>query len=104
MTDHDKDRLLTALGFAMKAGKIVSGELAAEKALRSGRAKLAAVDAGASENTKKHWSDITGSAGVPIVFADGVGKAIGKSARMVACITDSGFAEMALKCRIQNEE
>lgn len=104
MTEYNEDKLRAALGLARKAGRVASGELSAEKALKSGRAKLAAVDSGASENTKKHWADMTASAGVPLVFAEGVGKAVGRDAHMVVCVTDSGFAGMILNSRIKNEE
>lgn len=104
MTEDRNEKLRSALGFARKAGKVASGEFAAGKALKSGRAKLAVIDESASDNAKKHWMDITGSAGVPLVFAEDVGGAIGRDAHMVACITDSGFAEMILKSRIRTEE
>lgn len=44
---------MSLLGLAQKAGKIVSGELAVEKAVRSGKAKLIVVAADGSDNTKK---------------------------------------------------
>ncbi|MCR5610906.1 MAG: ribosomal L7Ae/L30e/S12e/Gadd45 family protein [Clostridiales bacterium] len=104
MTEINEKKLLSALGFAQKAGKVASGEFAAEKALKAGRAKLAVIDRKASDNAKKHWKDITDTAGVPLVFADEVGRAIGRDAHMIACVTDSGFAGMILLSRSNNEE
>lgn len=94
---NSNEKILSALGFAMKAGKVRSGEFAAERALKSGKALAAVLDEGASENAKKHWSDKCGSAGVPLIFTDGVGKAIGKASHNIACITDRGFADMILR-------
>ncbi|MCR5808059.1 MAG: ribosomal L7Ae/L30e/S12e/Gadd45 family protein [Clostridiales bacterium] len=103
MTEAGNEKLRSALGFAMKAGRLKSGELAAEKALKSGNAYLAAVDGAASEQTKKHWSDMCNNAGVPIVFVEDVGRAIGREAHMVACITDKGFAQMILRSREEKQ-
>lgn len=86
-----------ALGFAMKAGKVASGDFAAEKALKSNRAKLIIMDADASENTKKRWRDACSYRGIPLVTVHDMGRAIGKDARMVAAITDEGFSAMVLK-------
>ena len=97
------DRLRNALGFAMKAGKVRSGELAAEKAVKGGKAFLAVLDREASEQTRKRWNDICTNNGVPLILAEDVGRAIGKDAHMIACITDSGFSEMIIKSRAENE-
>ena len=86
-----------ALGFAMKAGKVVSGDFAVDKALKSGRARLVVIDAEASENTKKRWRDACSYRGIPLVTVHDMGQAIGKDARMVAAITDEGFSAMVLK-------
>ena len=103
MTDNNDERLRTGLGFAMKAGKVKSGELAAEKTLKSGKAFVAVVDSEASEQTKKHWSDMCNNAAVPVVFTACVGRAIGREAHMVACVTDRGFAQMILRGREEKQ-
>ena len=97
------EKLLASLGFAQKAGKVRSGEFAAEKAVKSGKAFAAVLDKAASENSAKHWSDICSSAGVPLILAEGVGKAIGREAHMIACITDMGFAQMILRAQQEIE-
>ena len=38
------DALRSAIGFAMKAGKLASGDFSVDKAVRSGRAKLVIFD------------------------------------------------------------
>ena len=97
MSNEAEQKLLSALGFAMKAGKVRSGELSAEKAVRSGKAKLAVIDRGMSPSSRKRWQDICAGAGVPLIEADDVGRAIGKEVHMVACIADNGFAQMMLR-------
>ncbi|MBO4847939.1 MAG: ribosomal L7Ae/L30e/S12e/Gadd45 family protein [Clostridia bacterium] len=104
MTENKDERLRAALGFAMKAGRAASGRLAAEKALRSGRAMAAVLDSAASEQSKKHWRSICENAGVPLVFAEDVGRAVGREAHTIVCITDSGFARMIMSCRNENEQ
>lgn len=99
----NKAKLDSALGFAMKAGKVRSGELAAQKALKAGRAFVAVLDENASEQTKKHWSEMCNNAEVPLVFTEGVGRAIGREAHMIASVTDSGFAKMILRSINENE-
>ncbi len=91
------DRLRSALGFAMKAGRVRSGDLAAEKTLKSGRARLAIVDANASEATLARWTAMCRTAGVPLIRATDMGMAIGREAHMVACVTDDGFANMIMR-------
>ena len=90
-----ENRLMSAIGLCMKAGKLASGEFAAEKALKSG-GRLAIVDEDASENTKKQWRSACEFRGVPIIFVRDLGFAIGKSARMSAVVTDDGFKKMIL--------
>ena len=92
-----EQRLLSLMGFAKKAGKIRSGELMAEKTIKSGKARLVVIDSGISEQSRKRWSDICRSAGVPIIEANGLGRAIGKEAHMVACIADNGFANSIMQ-------
>lgn len=96
MSNGSDAALRSALGLAMKAGRLRSGELAAEKALRSGKAALAVLDEQASENTRKHWSDMCRRFGVPLIFVREPGRAIGREAHMTAVVTDGGFARMIL--------
>ncbi len=91
------EKLNTALGFAMKAGKLAVGEFAAQKAVRSGSAKLMILDPAASENTKKQWRDACAFRDLPLVTAKDMGEAIGKPGRMVAAATDENFSKMIIK-------
>ena len=52
------DRALSMVGIAARAGSIASGEFSTEKALKSGKAYLVIVASDASQNTKKHFTDM----------------------------------------------
>ena len=49
---------LSLLGLAAKAGRVVSGEFATEKAVKAGKARLVLVAGDASDNSKKKFSDM----------------------------------------------
>ncbi len=92
-------RILSYLGVAKKAGKLVSGAGNTENALKSLKAKLVLISGTASENTKKHFSDMADYRNVPIYVLDGdnLGSAIGKEEHKTICITDAGFAGAVIK-------
>ena len=50
-----RDKVLSLIGLAMKAGQVVSGEFSVEKCIKSGKAKLVIIATDASENTKKKF-------------------------------------------------
>ena len=82
------------LGFAQKAGKLASGELAVEQAVRSGKAKLILVAADASDNTRKNYLDMAKFYKIACqetLSKDQFGKAIGKPPRAALAVTDSWF-------------
>ena len=84
------------LGLATKAGGTVSGEFSVEQALKKSRLYLVIVAQDASENTKKHFTDMCNYRNVPIIIdlnKQILGKCTGKQTRASAGITDKGFAE-----------
>ncbi|MBQ3938487.1 MAG: ribosomal L7Ae/L30e/S12e/Gadd45 family protein [Clostridia bacterium] len=93
----NNSKLASALGFAMKAGKLAVGEFAADRALKAGKAFLIVVDEAASENTQKQWRDAAEFRRVELVTVPDMGIAIGKSGRMAAAVTDGNFAKMISK-------
>lgn len=87
-------KLLSYLGFAAKARKLVSGGEAVDLALKKGQALLVLVEDSAADNTKKHFSDKTAYRGIPYFVLDGaLGHAVGQEERKVIAITDPGFAQ-----------
>lgn len=97
MTDG---KIISLLGLAQKAGKLASGELAAEKAVRSGKAKLILIAADSSENTKKGYRDMAAFYQVPFceqLTKEQLGAAIGKVQRAAVVIVDQGFSTAVMK-------
>lgn len=91
-----RDKVLSLIGLAMKAGRCASGEMMTETETKSGRAKLVIVASDASENTKKKFRDMCEFYKVPIYFygdKDTLGHAMGKEFRASLAILDEGFAK-----------
>ncbi len=84
------------IGMAMKAGKVVSGEFATEKAVKAGKAALVIVSETASENTKKKFRNMCDYYRVPLHFfgeKEELGHAIGKEFRASLAVLDAGLAK-----------
>jgi len=83
------------LGLAAKAGAIASGEFSTEKSVKEGKAFLVIVAKDASDNTKKHFRDMTTFYEVPMYeYADKemLGHAIGKEFRASLAVNSENFA------------
>lgn len=94
------DRILSMMGLAYKAGRLVSGEFASEKAVKEGKARLVIIASDASDNTKKLFYDKCRSYSVPVrVYADkeSIGSALGLRYRASAAVTDEGFAKTLIQ-------
>lgn len=50
-----QDSILSMIGLAKRAGKVVSGEFSTEKAVKENKAKLVIVSEDASNNTKNFF-------------------------------------------------
>ena len=84
----------------MKAGKLVSGEYLVEKAVKEQKAYLVVIAEDASDNTRKHFSDMCQFRSIPIrIFGkkEEIGRAIGKTFRASIAVTDEGFAKSILE-------
>lgn len=83
------------LGMAQRAGKIASGETAAENAIKGGKAFLVLVAEDASENTKKKFENMCRYRRIPYCFygtKKAIGAALGKDERASLAVTDQAFA------------
>lgn len=92
------------LGLAQKAGKIASGELAVEKSIKSGKAKLIIIAADSSDGTKKRYRDMSQYYQVPlyeILTKQQLGSCIGKEYRAALTIADAGLTKAVLKALAQ---
>ena len=89
------NRVAGLLGLTARAGKIQSGEQAAELAIKKGQAKLIILDGAASKGTCKAFTDACTYYSIPIRItdADALGDAIGKPGRKIAVVTDGKLAE-----------
>ncbi len=97
-------KIISLLGLAQKAGKIASGELAVEKAIKSGKAKLLIIAADCSESTKKNYRDMSTYYDVEFYekfSKEQLGQCIGKLHRAALAITDPGFNK-AIKTLLNN--
>ncbi|WP_288190820.1 ribosomal L7Ae/L30e/S12e/Gadd45 family protein [uncultured Veillonella sp.] len=94
----NEQKIKNLLGLAQRAGKLISGDFAVEKAVKRGGAPLVllAMDC-AANNTKKYTQMETH--GVPLrtlLTKEELGQAIGKELRAVVLVNDSGFAKALL--------
>ena len=90
-----KEKVFGMLGLARRAGKIIFGSDAAEKAVRGGRAQLVIMAEDASDRTKKLMGNKCKSFSVPLyVFSNAgeLGNKIGKSDMSVLAVSDKNFA------------
>lgn len=97
MTNEKK--LLSLIGLAKKAGKIITGEDGCETAIRSGQATLVLVATDASNNTKKKFTNKTTFYKVPLysIFTkDEMSEAIGAQNRATIVVADAGFTKSML--------
>lgn len=93
-------QLMSLLGLANRARKVISGEDLVVKEIRSGRAKLVILSKDASQNTTKKITDKCKSYHVPCTFVENrviLGQAIGKESRVVVAVLDRGFASKYLQ-------
>ncbi|WP_072526201.1 L7Ae/L30e/S12e/Gadd45 family ribosomal protein [Clostridium sp. Marseille-P3244] len=102
----NRDKILSLIGLAVKAGRCISGEVMTESETKSGKAKLVIVARDASDNTKKKFRDMCKFYRVPICFygdKDTLGHAMGKEFRASLAILDEGFAD-GIQKEIKNRE
>ena len=95
-----QNKLLSLIGIAMKAGKLVSGEFSTETAIKSGKAYLVIITGDASKNTVKKFTNSCAFYNVPILTIstkEELGAAIGKQQRSSTAVLDEGFANAIMK-------
>lgn len=96
----NKNKILSLLGLAMKAGKVASGEFMTEKAVKTGKGYLAVVAEDASDNTKKKFSNMCDFYEVPLIelgTKEELGRCIGKEFRASLAVTDENFTKAILQ-------
>ncbi len=96
------ERLSGSIGLAMKAGAVVSGDFAAEKALAAGKARLMLLDTSCSESTRDRYEHLCLRREVPVLYVEKLGERIGRPGRKIAAVTDKNFQTMILRASGQN--
>lgn len=94
-----KDNVLSFMGLAAKAGKLIYGSEAGSIAARNRRAKLVIVASDASDATKKLMRNKCASNNVPLceyANIESLSKAVGKGTVSVISVSDEGFAKAIL--------
>lgn len=101
-----QNKVLSMIGLATKAGKVVSGEFSVEKAVKSNKAHLVIVADDASDNTKKMFTNMCTFYKVPIYFygnKESLGNAMGKQTRASLALLDDGFSNAVVN-KINKEQ
>ncbi|MDE6889219.1 MAG: ribosomal L7Ae/L30e/S12e/Gadd45 family protein [Eubacterium sp.] len=101
------DKVLSMIGIAARAGSIASGEFSTEKAAKGGRAYLVILAKDASQNTKKHFSDMCAYREIPYFeYADKkqLGNCIGKEYRASLAVTDENLGGAIIKRLTETEQ
>ena len=92
----DAQKIAGLLGMAQRAGKMVSGEVAVQKAIASGQAAALIVAADISERARETVLREAEARGMPVynIFTkEMLGRCLGKEYRAVAALMDKGFAK-----------
>ena len=89
-------KLLSLIGLAKRARKVVSGEFSTEKSVKSGKSHMVIVSEEASDNTKKMFTNMCTHYKVPIYLfgtKDELRHAMGQEFRASLSVEDAGFAK-----------
>lgn len=96
----ERDKILSLIGLATKAGRTKSGELAVEKSILARASRIVFVSEEASDRTRKSFMDKCKYHKIPVVICfskEELGKACGKEVRTSVSVEDDGFADALLK-------
>ena len=95
----NEQKIKNLLGLAQRAGKLISGDFAVEKAVKRGGAPLVLLAMDCAANNTKKYTQMAYTHGVPLrtlLTKEELGQAIGKELRAVVLVNDSGFAKALL--------
>jgi len=99
-------KVLNMLSIAAKGGNVASGEFSVERAVKTGSACVVICAEDASDNTKKHFTDMCTYYNVPIYYyesKDNLGRYIGKGMRACVACTDYGLSKTIIKHLNENQ-
>lgn len=92
---EQRKKILSMIGMAYKAGKIISGEDPVRKVIRHKSAKLLIIAEDASDNTKKRFINSATYYHVPYYIyltKEELSNSLGQKLRSVVSVIDEGFA------------
>lgn len=95
-----KKETLNMIGIAKRAGKVMSGAYQVEQAVHKRQARLVIAAEDASDNTKKHISDMCRYRRIPWTAAGdkaSLGRAVGQESRTCLAVTDAGLAAAIMR-------
>ena len=84
------------LGLARRAGKAAAGTVPAENAIKGRKARFVIIAADASENTKKHFTDMCRYRSIPFMLCgtkEELGRCVGNGVTSILALTDPSFSE-----------
>lgn len=93
-------KIISLLGLAQRAGKLLSGEAAILSRIASGQIQCIIIAADAADNTREHYQESALNHGIPCFKALSkleLSQGIGKPERAAVAITDSGLAQALAK-------
>lgn len=88
------EKLANAIGLAMKAGKLKSGDFVVEKLVRAGKARLVLMDETTARNSAEKYERLCLAMDVERILVAELGQCIGKPGRMLAAVEDENFSNM----------
>ena len=101
-----EQRVISLLGLAQRAGRLISGEVAVRKAMQQKKVELLLIAADASANTRKSYQDAAAYYGVTYILFSSkleMGEGIGKAHRAAVALTDKGYAARVQELVRQSE-
>jgi ribosomal protein L7Ae-like RNA K-turn-binding protein len=96
----EKDKVLSLLGLAKRAGRLGCGEFSVERGVKRGEAGVVIVAEDASFNTHKKFINMCTFYQVPCYLygtKEGLGHALGKDIQASVAVLDDGFADAVVK-------
>lgn len=100
MTAQTEAKIMSLLGLAQKAGRIVSGDQVMEKAMQNGKVKLLLIAVDTAESTSKKYSHLAQRCRIEwhaVLTKELLGQAVGKQYRAAVGINDEGFGRAIAK-------
>ena len=97
---NNRNKILGYLGFAQKAGQLVSGYNTCIAETKKGKVFLLIITDGVGENSRKKLVETANANNVSYKLygkSEEISKAVGKEGKRIFAVKDSGFADVIAK-------